>query len=67
MTAQATLQCLLVNYPKLITTKLLNSQSLAWEMMLSQHVMHQPITALGNDAIPECNAANTPYKRACIS
>ena len=36
-------------------------------MMLSQHAMHQPITDLGNDAITECNAATTPYKRACRS
>ena len=39
MTAQVTLQCLSVNYPKPITAKLLNNQSQAWEMMLSQHAM----------------------------
>ena len=27
----------------------------------------QPITGLGSDAIPACNAVNTPYKRACRS
>ena len=64
MTAQATLQCLPVNYPSPITAKPLNSQSQACEMMLSQHAMHQPITGLGGDAIPECSTANTPYKRA---
>ena len=25
--------------------------------------MQQPITGLGNDANPECNAANAPYIR----
>ena len=39
------------------------SQSKAWEMMLSQHAMHQPITGLGSDAIPACNAVNTPYQK----
>ena len=39
MTAQATLQCLPVNYPKAIMAKLLNSQSQASEMMLSQNTM----------------------------
>ena len=39
MITQATLQCLPVNYPKPIMAKLLNSQSQAWEMMLSQHAM----------------------------
>ena len=29
--------------------------------------LQQPFTGMGNDAIPECNAANTPYKRACRS
>ena len=43
--------------------KLLNSQLQAWEMMPSQHAMHQPLTGLESDAIPECNAANTPHKR----
>ena len=32
-------------------------------MMLSQHAMHQSITGLGEDIIPECNAADTPYKK----
>ena len=45
MTSQATLQCLLVNYPKPIIAKILNSQSQAWEMILSQHAMHQPTQA----------------------
>ena len=36
MTAQATLQGLPVNYPKPVTAKLLNSQSEAWEAMLSK-------------------------------
>ena len=39
MTAQTTLQGLLVNYPKPIMAKLLNSQSQPWEIMLSQHAM----------------------------
>ena len=39
MTAQSTLQCLPVNYPKPIMAKLLNSQSQAWEMMLFQNAM----------------------------
>ena len=39
MIAQASLQHLPVNYPKPIMAKLLNSQSKAWEMMLSQHAM----------------------------
>ena len=34
MTAQVTLQCLTVNYPKPITAKLSCSQSQGWEMML---------------------------------
>ena len=59
MTTQPTLQCLSVNYPKPITAKLLNSQSQAWEMILSLHGMHRPIT--------EYNAANTSYMRACSS
>ena len=63
MTAQATLQCLPVNHPKPIMAKLLNSQSQAWEMILSQHAIPQPITGLGNDVIP----AKTPYKGACRS
>ena len=67
MTAQATLLCLPVNYPKPIMAKLLNSQSQAWQMMLSQHAMHQPITGLGNEAILECNGANTPYIGSCRS
>ena len=62
MTAQATLQCLPVNYPKPIMTKLWNSQLQAWEMTPSQHAMHQPITGLENDAITESNEANTPIK-----
>ena len=40
----------------------MRSQSQAWEMMLSQHAICQPITGLGSDAIPACNAVNTPYK-----
>ena len=64
MTPQATLQCLPVYYHKPIMAKLLNSQSLACGMMLHQYAMLQPITGLGNDAIPECNAPNTPYIRA---
>ena len=40
MTAQATLQHLLVNYSKPITARLLNSQSQAWEMILSFNAMH---------------------------
>ena len=64
MTAQATLWHLPVDFPKPIMAKLSNSQSHALEMMLSQHAMCQPITGLGNDAIPACNAANTPYIRA---
>ena len=67
MTVQANLQCLPVNYPKPIMAKLLNNQSQSWEMMLSQHAMDQLITGLGNDAIKECNEANTPYKGACRS
>ena len=75
MTAQATLQCLPVNYPKPIMAKLLNNQSEGLEMMLSQHAMchppkaleimlshHamcQPITGLGSDAIPACNGVKT--------
>ena len=43
MTAQATLQCLPVNYPKPITAKLLNSQSQTWEVMLSQYAMQLTI------------------------
>ena len=39
MTAQATLQCLPVNYPKPILAKLLNRKSQAWEAMLSQNAM----------------------------
>ena len=27
--------------------------------MLSRHAMHQPITGLGRDAIPACNAIKT--------
>ena len=49
-TAQATLQCLPINYPKPIMAKLLNSISQAWEMMLSKHVTYQPITSLGSNA-----------------
>ena len=30
--------------------------------MPSQYAMLQPITGLGSDAIPACNADNTPYK-----
>ena len=30
--------------------------------MLSQYAVCQSITGLGNDAIPECNAPDTPYK-----
>ena len=45
----------------------LHSQSQAWETMLSQHAMHQPITGLGIHAIPEWNAVDTPYKTACRS
>ena len=33
--------------------------------MLSQHAMHQPIIGLENNAISECNVANTPYITAC--
>ena len=62
MPAQTTLQFLAVDYPKPIMAKVLNSQSQAWEMMLSQHAICQPITGLGNNAIPECNAANAPLK-----
>ena len=65
MTAQDILQYLPVNYPKPIMAKLLNSQSQAWEIILSQHATHQPITGWGNDAITECNSANTPYIRGC--
>ena len=36
-------------------------------MMLSPNAMHQPVTGLRNVAIPESNAANTPYIRACRS
>ena len=61
MTAQNTLHCLPVNYPKPITAKLLNTQSQDWIMMLFLHAMHQPITGLGNDTNPEYNATNTPY------
>ena len=64
MTAQATLQHLPVNFPKPIMAKLSNSQSQAWEMILSQHAMHKPVTGLGNDTIPECNAANNPIKES---
>ena len=39
MTAQATLQGLPVNYTKPIMVKLLNSQSQAWGVMLTQHAM----------------------------
>ena len=46
MTAQVTLLCLPINYPKPIMAKLLNSSSQALEIMLSQHAMHQPITGL---------------------
>ena len=67
MTAHTILKGLLVNYPKLVTVKLLNSQAQAWEMMLSQHAMDQPITGLRNYVIPKCNAAKTPYIRACSS
>ena len=67
MTAQAALQCLSVNYPKPIMAKFLNSQKQALKMMLPQKAMHQPITGLGNDAIPECIGANTPHIRACRS
>ena len=42
--------------------KLLNSQSQAWEMKLFQQAMCQPITGLGNNAVPACNAVNTPYE-----
>ena len=45
MIAQATLQCLPVNYPKPTMAKFLNSQSQAWEIMLSPHAMYQPIKA----------------------
>ena len=31
-------------------------------MMPSQHVICQPITGMASDALPVCNAANTPYK-----
>ena len=67
MSAQATLQCLPVNYPKPIMAKFLNSQSQAWEMMPSQHAMHQPITGKRDDITPKWNAANTPYIRASRS
>ena len=67
MTTQATLQCLPVNHPKPIMAELLNSQSQALEMMLSQHAVCQSITGLGSDAIPACNAVNTPYIRDCRS
>ena len=51
MTGHGTLQCLQANYPK------------------TNHgqALKQPITGLGNDAIPECNADNTPYIRVCRS
>ena len=39
MTAQATIKCLPVNYPKTIMAKLLNSQTWAWEMILAQNAM----------------------------
>ena len=53
--------------PKPITAKLLNSQLQAWEMMQSQYAMCQPIRGLGSNALPACNAFNTPHKRACRS
>ena len=56
-----------VNYSKPIMVELLNSQSQAWEMMLSQNTMCQPIIALGSDAILACNAVSSPHKRACRS
>ena len=31
-------------------------------MMLSQHAMSQPITGLGSNAIPACNAITLPIK-----
>ena len=36
-------------------------------MMLSQHVVHQPITGLGDDIIPEYNAANLNQEQLEIS
>ena len=39
MTAQTTLQCVSASYHKPIMVKLLNSQSQALEMMLSQNAM----------------------------
>ena len=51
MTTQATHLCLPLTYPTLITAKPLK----------------QPTTGLQNDAILECNAASTPYIRACRS
>ena len=41
--------------------KLLDSQSQAWEMMLSWHAIWQPITGLESNAIPTCNAVENPY------
>ena len=35
------------------------NQLQAWEVMLSQHAMHWPITGWGNDAIPACNSVKT--------
>ena len=37
MTAQVTVQCLPVKYPKPILAQLLNSLSQVWEMILSQN------------------------------
>ena len=37
----------------------MHSQSQAWKVMLSQHVMCQPIIGLGSNAIPACNAVKT--------
>ena len=33
-----------------------------WEIMLSQHAMHQPITGLGNDSVSACNQLTLPIK-----
>ena len=67
MTTHANLQCLPVNYPKPIMAKFVSSQLQAWEMMLSQHAMCQPIKGLGSNDTPEYNAANTPHIRASRS
>ena len=37
----------------------LHSQLQAWEVKLLQHAMCQPITGLGSNAIPACNAVKT--------